>query len=82
MKLYLILVGGDYIRDSQIYTGKNIDGDIYDDDSTWKDFCPTHVVGVVYASTYENSIKRFLELCSDYEEFMLSAYEISDEVIL
>lgn len=74
MKTFIVLVKSDYIRDAQIYTGSHFDNPI-DDEIHWKDFTPTHYVGIFKGADEEDVVLEASEM-TGFNKEILEAVEM------
>lgn len=73
MKTFIVLVKSGYIRDAQIYIGKDYDNP--PDSESWEDFCPSHYVGIFKAINENEALMNAAE-DSGWETEILEAIEI------
>jgi hypothetical protein len=74
MKTFIILVKKYYILDAQIYTGDYFDNP-YDDDFHWRDFTPTHFVGIFKGADEQDAILEASEE-TGFNKEILEAIEV------
>lgn len=74
MRKYIILIKNNYILGTQIYTGNQFDNPV-DDDFGWKDFTPTHYVGIFKGADEEEAILEASEEIGFNQE-ILEAIEL------
>lgn len=74
MKTFIVLVKSDYIRDAQIYVGNHFDNPP-DDEIHWKDFTPTHYVGIFKGADEEDVVFEASEM-TGYPSEILEAIEM------
>lgn len=73
MKTFIVLIKSGYIRDAQVYTGKDYNNS--SDSEEWSDFCPSHYVGLFKAIDEDEALMNAAE-DSGWETEILEAIEI------
>lgn len=89
MTKYIIVIGENYVRDTQIaYDTKNLtDDEFYDElydnsefESCWSDFEGSIILGVVEANTAQEALKQYVEKSKpwrDWDPRTLEAIDIA-----